>query len=252
MKRTAFLLSLSAMLSGCVTTTPEPDPSILRVGVTPDAQPVIYKQGGQILGIEADFARKLGAALGRQVIFVEVPWDKQLDYLEQNRTDLVMSGMTITQARNIRVNFSTPYLQSGLTGLFRRNNCDPSGLPGSTILNQTKRVGFLKNTTGELFSMQRFPRAEKVALSSVDAAVAALKSGKIDMFVHDAPVVWWLFARNEADLVAFPDVLNVEPLAWAVGKHNMALLDQVNAQLAQWDKDGTSAAIVGNWLPSFH
>ena len=80
MKRTAFLLSLSAMLSGCVTTPPEPDPSILRVGVTPDAQPVIYKQGGQILGIEADFARKLGAALGRQVIFVEVPWDKQLDY----------------------------------------------------------------------------------------------------------------------------------------------------------------------------
>lgn len=251
MKRIGVLFSLAAILSGCMTTPPKPDPSILRVGVTPDAQPIIFKQGGQIIGIEADFADQLGRALNRKVVFVEVPWDEQLNYLEQNKTDIAMSGITLTPARTIRVNFVTPYLRSGLTGLFRRDSYDPSGLVASTVRNQTKRLGYVRNTTGEQFCMQNFNRAQKSAYKSTAAAVAALKSGKIDMLIHDAPVVWWLSAINEADLVAFPEVLNTEPLAWAVGKHNVALLEQANALVAQWEKDGTSAKIVNNWIPKF-
>ncbi|MDH3981869.1 MAG: transporter substrate-binding domain-containing protein [Kiritimatiellaceae bacterium] len=251
MKRTLFLISISAVLTGCQTTTVQPDSGILRVGVTPRSQPMIFKQGGQIAGIEADFAQKLGKALNRKVVFVEVPWKKQIDYLEQNKTDIIMSNMTVTAPRAIRINFSTPYLQSGLSAMFRRDNADPSGLIGSTIRNQTKRIGFVKNTTGEYFCIQRFTRAELIPHSSPAKAAAALKSKKVDMVVHDAPVIWWLSAGNERELVAFQEVLNVEPLAWGVAKHNMALLDEVNAQLAQWNKDGSCQKIIQNWIPSF-
>jgi len=210
-----------------------------------------FEQGDQIVGIEADFARELGKALNREVAFVKVPWDKQIDSLEQNKTDIIMSNMTITAPRRIRINFSTPYLQSGLSGLFRRNTADPSGLIGSTIVNQNKRIGFVKNTTGEYFCMQRFKRGELIGYSKAANAVNALKNDKIDMFIHDAPMIWWQSALNERELIAFPEVLNVEPLAWGVGKHNMALLDEVNALLALWEKDGTSKKIIQNWIPSF-
>jgi polar amino acid transport system substrate-binding protein len=251
MKRFAFLVSTLILLAGCQTTNVNPDPSILRVGVSPNSQPMVFKQGGQVVGIEADFAQKLGQALGRTVVFVEVPWKKQIDYLEQNKTDIIMSNMSVTGARNIRINFSTPYLQSGLSALFRRNSCDASGLIGSTILNQNKRIGFVKGTTGEYYSIKRFTRAKLTGYAKTSDAVQALKNNKIDMFVQDAPVVWWLSAMNERDLIAFPEVLNIEPLAWGVGKHNMALLDEVNALLAQWEKDGTSKKIIQNWIPSF-
>lgn len=248
MKRTLFLLSIAAMLAGCQTTTIKSDDSILRVGVTPYSKPMVYKQNGQIRGIEADFARKLGKALNREVVFVEVPWEKQIDYLEQDKTDIIMSNMTITGARSFRVNFCTPYLQSGHSVLFRRDSYDPSGLVGSTIRNQSGRIGFVKNRTGEFYSRQRFSRATLVAFDSADAAVTALKNKKIDMFVHDAPIIWWLSAMNESSLIAFREMLNAEPLAWAVAKHNMQLMDEVNEQLALWEEDGSSHRMIQNWL----
>ncbi|VGO17264.1 ABC transporter arginine-binding protein 1 [Pontiella desulfatans] len=252
MKRIAFLFSIAALLAGCQTTsTVEPDPSILRVGVSPRSQPMIFKQNGQIMGIEADFAQKLGQALNRKVVFVEVPWDQQIDDLEQNKTDIIMSNMTITGARSIRVNFSTPYLQSGLSAMFRRNNFDPSGLVGSTIRNQSRRIGYVKNTTGEFFCRQRFTRGELVGYDTSVKAVEGLINQETDMFVGGAPMVWWQSAVNERLLVSFQEVFNVEPIAWAVGRHNMALLDDVNAQLAKWEKDGTSRKIIQNWIPNF-
>jgi len=243
------LVTMLALLSGCVTQGHAPDPTVLRVGISPNSQPVIFKQGGMVSGIEADFAHLIGSEVGRKVVFVEVPWNKQITYLEENKTDIIMSGMTITGARRIRINFSSPYMQSGISGLFRRDSYDPSGLLASTIINQNKSVGFVKGTTGEMFVMQRFPRSKKKSYSKSAAAVSALKSGKIDMFLHDAPMVWWLSAMNESDLVAFPDVLNFEPLAWGVRKNDIVLLDQLNALVAKWEKDGTRLKIIKKWIP---
>jgi polar amino acid transport system substrate-binding protein len=250
-KRIIALLALSGILSGCITKHVAPNPDILRVGISPHSQPLIFKQNGVISGIEADFSKKLGKALNRKVVFIEVPWEKQIDYLEQNKTDIIMSGMTITGARNIRINFSTPYMQSGMSGLFRRNSCNPSGLIASTIINQSKKVGCVKGTTGEYFVLQRFTRSEKKIYNTSAEATSALKDGRIDMFIYDAPIIWWLSAVNEQDLIAFPDVLNIEPLAWGVRKSDLELLDQVNALLVQWNNDGSRQRIIQNWIPNF-
>jgi polar amino acid transport system substrate-binding protein len=249
MKRMVFLLFAITLLSGCLTTSVDPDPSILRVGVSPRSQPMVFKQNGQIMGIEADFAHKLGEAMNREVVFIETAWDKLIEDLEQNKIDIIMSNMSITAPRSIRINFATPYMKSGLTALFRRDSANAAGLMGNVIMNQNKRVGFVRNTTGQFFTKQQFIRAELVEFSSSAAAVTAMKNGKLEMFVSDAPVVWWLAAVNESDLLAFPELLNVEPLAWGIGKHNMALLEEVNVLISQWDKDGTSRKIMRNWIP---
>ncbi|MDF7826531.1 transporter substrate-binding domain-containing protein [Pontiellaceae bacterium B12227] len=252
MKRIVFICSLAAVLSGCVTTTKTiaPDPSILRVGVSPRSQPVIYKQGDQIMGIEADFAKQLGTALKREIVFVETPWNKLIDAVEQNKIDIIMSNMTVTAPRSIRINFTTPYLQSGLSALFVRGRHEPSGLIGSTILNQTRNIGYVKDTTGEFYCVQRFTRGTLNGYKDTDAAIQAMLNGKIDMFVHDAPMIWWRSSMHERKLVAFPEVLNIEPVAWGIGRHNSELMDEVNALLARWEKDGTSKKIITNWLPN--
>jgi ABC-type amino acid transport substrate-binding protein len=253
MKRIVFLFSVAALIAGCQTTpTVKPDPSILRVGVSPRSQPMVFKENGQVMGIEADFARKLGQELNRSVVFVETPWDKLIDHLEQNKIDIVMSNMSITKARGMRINFSTPYLQSGLTALFRRDNLDPmGGLVGNVIRNQTKRIGYVENTTGEFYCLQRFDRAKLKGYGTPQAGIQALVGNKIDMLVHDAPVIWWSAARHERDVVGFPEALNTEPLAWGIARHNPQLLEEVNAVLARWEEDGTTRKVIRNWIPSF-
>ncbi len=250
MKKMLGLLITAVLISGCVSVAP--DPSILRVGVTPDSPPVIFKQGGAISGIEASFAEKLGKGLGRQVVFIKVPWEKQIDSLEQNKTDIIMSGMTVTAARNIRVNFAIPYLRSGLTGLFRRDAYSAKGLVASLAVNQMKGIGYVKDTSGEFFVMKNFSSFDKKGYSTAKAAAKALRKGKVNVVIHDAPMLWQIFAENESGLVAFPEFLNVEPLAWAVRKGDLELLDEVNTQLKSMDEDGTRERVIKNWIPALN
>ena len=191
---------------------------------------MIFKQGGEIAGVEADFARRLGEALNRRTVFVEVPWDKQIDYLEQNRTDIIMSNMTITAPRSVRVSFSTPYMQSGLTGLFRRNNYDPNGLVASTIRLQNQRIGFVNNTTGEFFCRQRFTRATLRGYPDTQAAVTALCY----------PLAVVLSAALFGVRSTAPGVM-IEDDGGQI----------VNAVLAQWRRDGTIIKVIQQWIPSF-
>ncbi len=63
------------ILGNCATsqvehTAPKPYQEFLA-GVTPNYPPIIFKQGGEIAGIEADLARLLATELGKPVKFIE-------------------------------------------------------------------------------------------------------------------------------------------------------------------------------------
>jgi polar amino acid transport system substrate-binding protein len=251
MKKWMGLFLVTALICGCISTNVAPDPSILRVGVSPNSPPMIFKQGEEIAGVEAEFANLLGEALGRKVVFVEVPWNKQIDWLEKNKTDIIMSSMSITRARSIRINFSKPYLQAGLTALFRRDSYNSGGLVASLLENQRKGIGFVKNTAGELYVMKRFSTFDKKGFSTANAGFKALLRGKINIFIHDAPMIWRIYAEGERQLVAFPGLLSTEQIAWGVRKSDTELLDAVNKQLLQWNEDGTRVKVIQNWIPTW-
>src|SRR5438128_7031685 len=124
--RTAVTLALTLLaLAGCRTgsgqpAAPSPPPSPpLRVGVTPSSPPFAFRQGGELVGLDVDFARALAGALGRPLQLREVDWDDRIPTLLAGRTDVIMSGMTITPARQVRMAFSDPYLSSGLLAVVR-------------------------------------------------------------------------------------------------------------------------------------
>ncbi|MDF3128225.1 transporter substrate-binding domain-containing protein [Kiritimatiellaeota bacterium B1221] len=250
MIKSFFLLLLSfVFLTGCVSSTPAPDPGKLRVGVSPDSPPLIFKQAGQISGVEADFARKISKELGRELVFVEVPWSKQINYLEENKTDIIMSGMTITSTREYRINFTKPFMVAGLTALFRRTDYASAGLIQSVIRHQSSTIGVIKNTTGEIFARNTYTNAKILVYNDKESAVSALKKGKVNMVIHDAPLIWWIAAENEADLAAFPKLLNNESLAWGISKNNSELLEEVNLILEEIKNDKSGEKILQNWFP---
>ena len=79
-----------------------------------------FKQGGELGGLEVEAARELGEQLGRPVEFIEVKWEDQIPALLAGRTDIVMSSMTSTPERRLRVAFSNPYLRVGQMMLIKR------------------------------------------------------------------------------------------------------------------------------------
>lgn len=227
-----------------------PEATPLRVGVTPSFPPAIYKEGGKLVGIEADLARRLGEELGRPVKLVEVKWEDQIPALVEGRTDIIMSCLSITRARQLRVAFTKPYLVVGQTVLVRRADANkyllgfPPRPPGT--------IGVLKATTGDFLVQQEFPRNQRKEYKTPEQAAKALAKGQIDLFICDSPVVWWLAGMNEIEgLVAVPIFLSEEQLAWAVRKSDLELLESVNAALHKLQQNGTITAVVKRWIPLY-
>jgi ABC-type amino acid transport substrate-binding protein len=54
----------------------------------------------------------------RRIKFVELSWDQQISALLSGKTDIIMPGMSITQARKVRIDFTDSYLKSGLVAAF--------------------------------------------------------------------------------------------------------------------------------------
>lgn len=103
----ALIVLITFIVSNCTTTKvkhtkPEPFQSLL-VGVTPNFPPIIFKQSGEFAGVEAELARLLALELGKPIKFIELRWERQIPSLMARETDIIMSGMSITGARGVRL-----------------------------------------------------------------------------------------------------------------------------------------------------
>lgn len=225
--------------------------AVLRVGVTPQFPPMVFKQGTEITGFEAEAARELGRHLGRPVRFVEVKWDRQIDSLLSRKTDIVMSSMTITMERRMRAAFAEPYLKGGQMMLVRRTDLNRYNLALPPMLPGT--VGVLQGTVGEYFVQREFSTSKRRAFASTDEAVEALIAGKIDSLVSDAPLVWYQAGVNESKgLAVVPRMLTNEMFGWAVRPDDAELLKKVNEFVNTRQSDGSLHAMIKRWLPMAH
>jgi ABC-type amino acid transport substrate-binding protein len=243
-----FLLSLGGCAVNGVKTGQAPVNPIL-VGITPIYPPIIFKMDGKIVGLEVDLARRLAEELKRPIEFVEISWERQVPALLEGKIDIIMSGMTITQARQVRITFSQPYLTSGLMIAFAAENASKYNSL-QNIMEFVPAVGFVAGTTGEVYARDKFRDGNRmVPVKSADEAALALKNRRIDIFVYDAPSIVWIVSENEAELKLLPDLLNIEYLGWGLRREDRELLVGVNGLLSKWKNDGTLKETILKWLP---
>ena len=259
-KRLAVLIYFVAglsFISGCVSTDQkakksivvEPDINILRVGVTPNAPPLIFKQGKKIVGLEADFAKELAKDLGKSLRFIELEWEDQIPALLENRIDIIMSGMTRTALREVRIAFTNRYLESGQMALIRREDLFRFST-GIFSLATSSGIGVIKNTFGEYFVDERYSSVKKEVFTSPQAAVMAVIKKKIDMFIYDAPMILYLASENEdKGLTALLALLTREDLAWGVRKDNTDLLSSANQFLSDKNNQEMLKKMTQYWIP---
>ena len=86
----------------------------LVVGTAASMPPLnMTTKKGEIIGFEIDLARMMASAMGVKLRVEPMEFSKLLPALENGKVDMVLSGMTITPARNLKVAFVGPYFISG-------------------------------------------------------------------------------------------------------------------------------------------
>jgi len=259
MKRFKWITGIFLVLlifSGCakpVYDTVAPDPKLLRVGVSPDAPPLIFKQNDQIVGLEADLAAGLATYLGKEPVFVERPWKELIPSLLDDQLDIIMSGMSFTVARQQQIAFSQPYFKSGLMILAKDLQKYTFITSAETVLAQsvTWRIGVVEGTTGEIFVRQKSTGSKSLtSFSNQEEALEALLAGRIDVFLHDAPMILMMAGKYQVEGVKpLPVLLDEEYLAWGMRKGDLELIESVNAFIDQAIVDKSLLTVTQKWIP---
>jgi polar amino acid transport system substrate-binding protein len=220
----------------------------LRVGMEPGYMPFgLIDQYGRIVGFDVDMANHMAEQMGVALQIVRTSWDNIINDLRADKFDIIMSGMTLTQARNLRVNFAKPYIVIGQTVLIRKELAEQ--VSAHTDLNEDNyHLGAKKLTSGEMAVKEHLPKARYSGFGTAQEAVAALIEGRIDAFVYDAPFNAIANIRHGDALVFLDQPFTFEPLAWAVRRGDPDFLNWLDNFVVQVNNDGTYDRLYRKWF----
>ncbi len=221
----------------------------LRVGMEPGYMPFeLTNKKGEIVGFDVDMAKRMAKAMDVKLELVSTAWDGIIPALITKKFDVIMSGMTLTQQRNMQINFASPYIVIGQTILLKK---DLAGTVSTyKDLNDPKyTVASKLGTTGEQGTKRMIPKAKYISYETEQEGVLELVNGKIDAFIYDLPYNAAAYVqRGQGKMVHLDTPFTYEPLAWAVRKGDPDFINWLDNFLNQVKNDGTYDKIYAKWF----
>ena len=201
--------------------------------------PYEFLRGQEIVGIDVEICRAVAQKLGRPFQAETVDFDSVIPAVVSGKADLAAAGITITEDRKKNVDFSIPYVKTGIVVIFKKSNPfkDPAQLKG-------KKIGVQSGTTSETYVLEQLKQEPERAKSPAEA-VAALKSGRVEFVIADIDPAKNC-VKGEADL-ALSDFITSEEYAIAIKKGQPELLKAINETITAAKADGRLA----KWIADF-
>ncbi|MFS1427322.1 transporter substrate-binding domain-containing protein [Vibrio splendidus] len=110
----ALAVSLPALASETSNLDKINERGSLRVGMSTFVPWAMRNKQGDLVGFEIDVAKRLAEDSGWKVEFVPTAWDGIIPSLLSKKFDVIIGGMSITEARAKSVLFTEPYSHSGV------------------------------------------------------------------------------------------------------------------------------------------
>lgn len=208
----------------------------LRVGMELAYPPFeMTDEQGTPTGVSVDLARALGENLGREVEIRNLSFDGLIPALKTGTIDLIISSMTATEERARSIDFSDPYVFTGLAILAGK---DREVKRIEDLNRQGRTVAVKLGTTGQVYAREHMEEAHLRVLAEENACVLEVAQGKADGFLYDQMSVFRNAQRHPETTTAILAPFQRE--SWAIGirKGNVELREQVNAFLRTHRGDG--------------
>ncbi|MBP5342804.1 transporter substrate-binding domain-containing protein [bacterium] len=121
--------------------------------------PFEYVSNGEIVGVDVDIMNKVGEKLNKKIVFENVSFDVIVDTVSEGKlTKIGAAGLSVTEARKQKVDFSKVYYQANLYVIYNTT----AGINSKTMtdgntgvywssLGTSKGIGVQGGTTADLF-----------------------------------------------------------------------------------------------------
>jgi len=221
----------------------------LRVGFESGYVPFeMTNKKGEFIGFDMDYGRRLAKSMGVKFVPINTAWDGIIPALMTSKFDIIMGGMTITQERNLKVNFANPYIVVGQTILLNKKLKDRV-LSYKDLNNPKYIVTSRMGTTGEQAIKKYIPKATYKGFESEAEAGLEVINGKADALVYDLPFCGYLYgSQGQGKTIFLSDPFTYEPLAWAINKGDPDFLNYLNNFLRQTKGDGFYDLMYKKWI----
>lgn len=186
--------------------------------------------------------------MGVELELVSVPYTELVPGLLARKFDMIGSGMTVTQERNLKLNFSDSFIVVGQTVLLH-----PSLVGKVTSVEDLDdphyRIATTEGTTGEAAARRFLGAARLSRFATPEEGVRHVVDGKADAFIHDAPYNLIALSRAEnSALFLLEQPFTFEPLAFGLKKGDFDSLNWINHFLNQVAQDGTYDRLHDKWF----
>jgi len=243
-------LVLLLFMSGC-TTTEQTAPSsevhvqqteevsqakksvpLYRVGIDAAYQPFsMVGPDGKATGFDVDSMKWIAKNQGFEVEFLPIAWDGIIPALLAGKIDLVYAGMTITEERKEKVNFSKPYWTVNQMVVVKEG----SPITLDQVKNGSVVIGTQRGCTAaiwideNLVNQSLMPAQNLKLYDNTPLAVDDLVSGRIDAVMYDSTVMNDIIAGKPVAKIGM--VETNEDFGIAVRKEDTELLEKLNSGL---------------------
>ena len=196
---------------------------------------------GGFEGIDVEIAGAIAEKLGLELVIDDMEFDSALLAVQEGKSDIVMAGVTVTEDRQLVMNFTNSYA-TGVQVVIVPEGSDV------TIDNLgDHQIGTQRATTGYIYASGDYGEDHVTAYDNGLTAVQALNNGQVDCVVIDNAPAQEFVAANPG-LVILDTEYVTENYAIGVGKDNTELVDAINEALADLIADGTVQSIIDKYI----
>ena len=229
---------------------------------------------GDLEGAEIDFGNEACERMGVTCEWVTQDWDGIIPALLQGKYDIIIAGMSITEERKEKVNFTNGYMTDGArfavlkdSGLANLNiagmakvNLNNAGGKEQAAIGQLiaamdgKTVCVQSSTIHQNFLEKHMSGAVEVKLyQAVDDHNLDLAAGRCDAILADVgSIIDFMESDGGVDVAftgpTFSGGVFGDGVGGAVRKEDTDILEMWNSAIAEMSKDGTTAEITKRWF----
>lgn len=205
-------------------------------------EPFEFIQDGENVGLDIDLARATADDLGVELEVITTAFEaiQSGSALDTAQCDIALSGMTITDERKTKMDFSQPYLKDNLALMTKKD----SEIKSIDDL-QGEKAGVQQATTGEAYATEH--GVEPVQFEDAGLMTQGIQSGQVDAVIANISTI---YAATEADdsLHLVEEYDTGEVIGAAVKQGNTALLEQFEATMADLRESGEYDKLVDQWF----
>ncbi|XPV77397.1 MAG: transporter substrate-binding domain-containing protein [Desulfovibrio sp.] len=224
---------------------------VLRVGTDPGYMPMeMTDKKGRVVGFDMDMAKELAKSMGVKLEIVNTDYDGIIPALLTDKFDMIIAGMSVSQERNLQINFPEPYFFAGQAVLVSKKLAGE--IKSYKDLNDPKyTVASRIGTTGEMATKRMISKAKYKSFDKESDGAMDVMNGQADAFVYDLPFCAVFMAQQGAGkLVLLDEPFTFEPMAFGIRKGDPDFLNFLNNFMRQIRGDGRYDRIYNKWIKS--